>query len=203
LRPHSGGRLPSNPVELAAVVEAEYGLPPGSVYSHDRFAGQRHRADDPHYYVAPRADAIDYAKYGGEALGDALQAAFFLLYPGRGSEKTLDGKRWLWSEWVESQVSKFGATELEQVDVPHEVIREYDQFGFDQGYTDVQPGTPGSWLGVYPEPDDEQGWLDRTSIMSWPAGIGLTPAQRNRTIIERDMDWAQEISRRLPGGDHG
>lgn len=181
LRPHRGERLPSDAREIAAAVEAEYGLPPGSILHHQWFSAQQHRSGDTHYYVAPREDAEEYARSGGEALGDALQAAYDLLHPGQMGAKTPDGTRWAWVAWAEEQVRRFGTPELEQVDVPHDVIRQIRS-------------------GPWPAPDDEQGWAERVAAVSGVAGIGLTPAQRARTQIDVAPDWAQQVDSRLPGG---
>lgn len=159
------------------MVETHYGLPAGSILHHRWFDFQQRRSGDDRYYVAPRAEAEDYARSGGEALGDALHAAFELLHPGQEGALSPDGKKWAWAAWVDGQVGQFGSPQLAQVDVPHDVLR-----GYGSGFT--------SW----PSADDTAGWQERAARMAGVVGIGLTPAQRARTRIELLTDWADRVA---------
>ena len=152
------------PSQIAADIEREYHLPPGSVLNEPGFYFSRDRENDPLIYLSGEYDtAHSYAGGGSEIISDALSSAWFLLNPsedprGRDITDPISKQR---EPWVREQMRKFhGDSVVLTLDLPADFVwdhldeREKRHFVTMDKMVEVldQYGAGTTWTAVAPIP---------------------------------------------------
>lgn len=152
---------------IAEEVEEELGLSPGSVWNHQLYnfeRGFRGPSDKMVYFtMSPKvANGYSFEAGGSEAYFDALQSAYYVMWPERG-ERVGDHER---EPWITEQMRKFiGDPVILELEVPWEMIDENNlSMAWTENATIMLPSpVPAQYIvRVHREPlaEARHGWLD-------------------------------------------